>query len=63
MAKNKRQWGRFKVENRKIHSFTFYDVKVDVSEHTNKNDWKTLETYDYFRNARAVARKLDNSLK
>ena len=59
MAKNKRQWGRFRLENRIIWKQKFYDLQINVAIFPETNKWKTIETYDYFGNARYRAREMD----
>ena len=63
MAKNKRQWGSFRVENRKVLNRQVYDLQVDIGRYPEKGIWKTLDTYVYFRNARRKARELDEAFR
>ena len=65
MAKNKTQWGgKFRINNVYYGRVKLYHVEVNVKEYQDKDDdWKMLESYDYFRNARRVAKKLDRSFK
>ena len=63
MAKNKTQWGRFRVESVYYGKVKLYHVEININNWNETPKWKCIESRDYFRNARSLAKKLDAALK